>query len=112
MCRTSLDKISTMVISTVLISTTAWSSPAMSDRLLIQRLLPAVVAGLVVSFSFVALFTSALHTPRPNALDVGVMGPPAVAGQVQLKLGQAVRGGFDVHTYADEASARSALRDQ
>jgi hypothetical protein len=77
-----------------------------------KLLLPAVLVGLVVSFAFVAFFTSALHDPRPNGLPVAVVGRPAVAAQVQRGLDQALPGGFDVTRYAREADARSALADQ
>jgi hypothetical protein len=42
-------------------------------RIHLKRLLPAIVAGLVSSFAFVAFFTSALHDPQPNGLAVAVV---------------------------------------
>jgi hypothetical protein len=77
-----------------------------------KRLLAALAVGLVVGFAFVAFFTSALHDPRPNALRVGVVGPPPAAEQVQQRLGQAMPQGFDVQRYDDEAAARHAIREQ
>lgn len=76
------------------------------------RLAAAVAVGLVVGFAFVAFFTSALHAPKPNALSVGVVGPPAAAQQVRVKLAQAIPGGFDVRHYASEADARRGVRKQ
>lgn len=77
-----------------------------------KRLMVAVGVALAVGFAFVAFFTSALHDPRPNALPVGVVGPPQAAKQVQRHLARALPQGFDVRTYADEAAARRAIREQ
>src|SRR4051795_5914058 len=81
-------------------------------RVHLKRLAPAIVSGLVVSFAFVAFFTSALHDPRPNALTVGIVGSPAAAAQTQRELDQALPGGFAVTRYSDEAAARAALHAQ
>jgi hypothetical protein len=77
-----------------------------------RRLVAALAVGLTVGFAFVAFFTSALHDPEPNALRVGVVGPPAAAQQVQRRLAQALPDGFEVRRYADEAGARRAIREQ
>jgi hypothetical protein len=87
-------------------------SPHVPHRLHAQRLLPAIVAGLISSFAFVAFFTSALHDPRPNGLQVAVVGSPAAAREVQRGMDQALPGGFAVERYATEAAARAALEDQ
>ena len=84
----------------------------MAERILLRRLLPAVLAGLVVSFAFITFFTSALHDPRPNGLDIGVVGPAPVVVQVDRELAQALPGAFDVHGYPTLAAARDALRAQ
>jgi hypothetical protein len=81
-------------------------------RALAKRLMAAVGVALAVGFAFVAFFTSALHDPRPNALPVGVVGPPPAAKQVQRHLAQALPQGFEVHTYGNEAAARRAIREQ
>ncbi|MCW2985429.1 MAG: hypothetical protein JWR63_2999 [Conexibacter sp.] len=83
-----------------------------AHRIHLKRLLPAILAGLVSSFAFVAFFTSALHDPRPNGLQVAVVGPPPAAQEVQQSLDQALPGGFAVRRYDDEAAARRALREQ
>jgi len=82
------------------------------SRVHLKRLAPAIVSGLVVSFAFVAFFTSALHDPRPNALTVGIVGSPAAAAQTQRELDRALPGGVAVTRYADEATARAALHAQ
>jgi hypothetical protein len=88
------------------------SSSQVPHRVHARRLLPALLAGVAISFAFIAFFTSALHDPRPNALAVGVVGEPSSVRDLQRGLDQAVPGGFDLHRYADEAAARRAVDDQ
>jgi hypothetical protein len=79
---------------------------------LLQRLLAAAGVGLAVGFAFIAFFTSALHDPKPNAMRVGVVGPPPGAAQVERQLSRAMPGAFDVHRYADAREATDAIREQ
>lgn len=88
------------------------SSSSVSHRIHVRRLLPALLAGAVVSFAFIALFTSALRDPRPNGLAVGVVGAPSAVHGLQRGLDQAVPGGFALTRYGDEATGRDALADQ
>jgi hypothetical protein len=87
-------------------------SSHVSHRVHVRRLLPALLAGVAISFAFIALFTSALHDPRPNGLAVAVVAPPATAAQLQRGLDDALPGGFDVQRYAGEGAAGRALTDQ
>jgi hypothetical protein len=66
---------------------------------------PAIVALALWAFAWPAARTA------PNDLPVGVAGPPAAAEPVAEQLRQR-DGAFDVHTYADEASAREAVADR
>jgi hypothetical protein len=86
--------------------------PSPPLRTLGRRLAPAVLAGSVIAFAFVAFFTSALHNPTPNALRVGVVGPQRLVSDVRARLDQAVPGGFELRRYDQEGAARSALRSQ
>jgi hypothetical protein len=70
-----------------------------------------VAGGLVLAFAFSALYVAAFHAPRAKGLDVGVVGTPAQAAQVQSALDSAQRGSFDVRGYATERAARAALLD-
>lgn len=87
-------------------------SSSASHRVHVRRLLPALLAGVAISFAFIALFTSALHDPRPNGLAVAVVAPPATAAQLQRGLDDALPGGFDVKRYGDEGTAGRALTGQ
>ena len=68
-----------------------------------------VLGGILLLFAFSALYVAAYHAPRARGFDVGVVGSPARAAQVQSALDARARGAFDVHRYADERSARAAL---
>jgi hypothetical protein len=68
-----------------------------------------VIGGLALLFAFTSLYVAAFHAPRPAGIDVGVVGTPAQAAQVQRALDEAASGSFDVHRYATEAQARHAL---
>ena len=48
---------------------------------------------------------------EPRDLPIGVAGPPAAAGAVEQRLASR-DGAFDVHRYADAASARRAIQDR
>jgi hypothetical protein len=79
---------------------------------LLRRLIAAAGIGLAVGFAFIAFFTSALHDPKANRLDVGVVGSSHVVAGVRGQLHGAVPGGFDVHRYRSVATAREAVLDQ
>ena len=81
-------------------------------RVHLRRLLPALVAGLAISFAFIAFFTSALRDPQPNGVAVAVVGPSSSVREIQRGLDQGLPGGFALRRYAGEADARRALVDQ
>jgi hypothetical protein len=70
-------------------------------------LLLAVLAGvLLVAFAWPAS-RSALHD-----VPLGVAGPAAAADQAERQLAAARPGAFEVHRYADEAAARTAVTER
>ena len=71
----------------------------------------AVLGGLVLVFAFTALYVSAFHAPRPKGFDIGVVGAPQQAAQIQSALDKGSRGAFDVRRYDTEPRARAALLD-
>jgi hypothetical protein len=77
-----------------------------------RRLLPALLAGVAISFAFIAFFTTALRDPQPNGLAVAVVGSPAAVGELQRGLDQTLPGGFALRRFGGEAGARGALHDQ
>jgi len=75
----------------------------------VSRVVGRIVVGLVLLFAFTALYVAAYHSPRARHVDIGVVGTPAQATQVQVALDAEHRGSFDVRTYAGESQARAAL---
>ena len=70
-----------------------------------------VVGGLLFVFLYTVVYVAAFHAPRAKGIDVGVVGTPAQAAQVQGALDATSRGAFDVRRYGTEARARAALLD-
>ncbi len=71
-----------------------------------------VGGGLVMLFAFTAIYVAAFHAPRAKGFDVGVVGTPADATQLQSALDGEDRGAFDVRGYDTERDARTALLDR
>jgi nucleotide-binding universal stress UspA family protein len=72
-----------------------------------------IIANTLFAAIFVALVLSMFHDPAPHELPVGIVAPPAVAGQVEEALGSAVPGGFDLRVYHSDTAARAAItRDE
>lgn len=65
--------------------------------------------GLALLFAFTTLYVAAFHAPRAKGLDVGVVGTPAQAAQLQSALDLRARGAFDVRRYDLVSQARAAL---
>lgn len=82
------------------------SSPSQAGRLIaVVLLIPALVALALWAFAWPAARTA------PRDLPVGVAGAPAAAAGVERQLQQR-EGAFEVHRYADEAAARTAIEDR
>ncbi|MDT0309082.1 ABC transporter permease [Streptomyces sp. DSM 44917] len=73
-------------------------------------LLVIVLIPVFVAFALWAFAWPASHG-GPNDLPVGVVGQTAAADRVAAEL-EAREGAFDIHRYADEASAREAIEDR
>jgi hypothetical protein len=99
------------ILSSSSVRSTAMTSP-IPHRVNARRLLPALLAGVVIAFAFVAFFTSALRDPRPHGVEVAVVAAPGEVAQLQHGLDAALPGGFTLRHYATEAAARRALGDQ
>ncbi|MZF89053.1 ABC transporter permease [Streptomyces sp. SID5643] len=71
------------------------------------------VVVLVPLLAALALWAFAWPASRiaPRDLPLGVAGPPAAAAQVEKQL-ERHEGAFEIHRYADEAAARSAIEDR
>src|SRR5258708_21119039 len=83
-----------------------------SRRESLQGLVPPVIGGLLIVVAFIGLIGTAIRSPQPHDIPVGLVGPaPAVQ-----KLASAFRanapGAFQFTTYASEQDARAALDDR
>src|SRR5437763_15221375 len=77
-----------------------------------RRQLIAVVV-LVPVLAALALWALAWPAARtaPRDLPLGVAGPAAASAQVERQL-TGHKGAFEIHRYADEVTARDAVRDR
>jgi hypothetical protein len=80
--------------------------PPWRQLTIIAILLPMMFVLAVLAFAW----PSARLAPRD--LPVGIVGTGAVSQQVRSGLTRSDPGGYDVRLYANEASARSAIRDR
>jgi hypothetical protein len=77
-----------------------------------RRISPAaIVLAPLACALVVTLFAWPSSRLSPRDLPVGVAGPASAAQQVERKL-DSDKGAFEVHRYADEASARQAIEDR
>ncbi|AKH80937.1 hypothetical protein AA958_00740 [Streptomyces sp. CNQ-509] len=71
-----------------------------------------VVLGLFLVLAFAGLMIPGLRNPAPSDMPLGLAGPGPAVAQVEAELDAAAPGAFEVKRYADEAEARTALREQ
>nr|BAE93743.1 putative membrane protein [Streptomyces sp. NRRL 11266] len=72
---------------------------------------PAVL-GLFLVLAFAGLMIPGLRSPAPTDMPLGLAGPGPTVQQVEAQLAAAAPDAFEVKRYADEAEARTALREQ
>jgi hypothetical protein len=80
--------------------------PAWRQLTIIAVLLPLMIVLAVLAFAWPAARIA------PRDLPVGVVGTGTASQQVVAGLTRSDPGGFDVHMYADEGTARSAIEDR
>ncbi|HTW01378.1 MAG TPA: universal stress protein [Streptosporangiaceae bacterium] len=68
-----------------------------------------VAGNLAFAAVLVTLVLSAYHQPQPHGLPVGVVAPAQVTRHLQATLGAHAPGAFDLHSYLNTASARTAI---
>lgn len=76
-----------------------------------KRALVVTALGIVLILLYVVLYLLPTHHPRPNGLEVGVVGPAAQAQQLRGTLG-AQDPGLSIRRYASVASATRAIRER
>src|SRR5713101_3793871 len=75
-------------------------------------LVPPLVGGLVIVVVFIGLIGTAIRSPQPHDIPVGLVGPAPDAQQVSSSFGANAPGAFQFTTYASEQDARAALDDR
>jgi hypothetical protein len=88
------------------------SSPVFASHPPLKHHVAPVAIGLVVLFAFVALFTSALHDPRPIDLEVAVVGDEGQIVEMQHLLDTEMSDAFELVGYEDREAATVALKEQ
>jgi hypothetical protein len=64
---------------------------------------------LVAVFALAASNVAANHSPKPDGLPVGIVGPPAAVAVARAELARATPGAFAVHAYRSLTTARTAV---
>ncbi len=80
--------------------------PPWRQLLAVTVVLPVLIGLAVLAFAWPAARIA------PRNLPVGIVGTTPATAQVAAGLDRAEPGGFDLHLYPDEASARVAIRDR
>ena len=80
--------------------------PPWRQLTIIAVLLPLMIVLAVLAFAWPAARIA------PRGLPVGVVGTATASERVLAGLNRSDPGGFDVRRYADQASARAAIRDR
>ncbi|WP_407563215.1 hypothetical protein [Streptomyces sp. 184] len=75
-------------------------------------LIGPLAIGLFLVLAFAGLMIPGLRDPAPSDMPLGLAGPGPAVEQVEAQLATAAPGAFEVTRYADEAEARTALREQ
>lgn len=71
-----------------------------------------LLLGLFLVLAFAGLMIPGLRNPAPSEMPLGLAGPGPAVAQVEAQLAAAAPDAFEVTRYADEAEARTALREQ
>jgi hypothetical protein len=78
----------------------------------LRGLVPPLVGGLLIVIVFIGLIGTAIRSPQPHDISVGLVGPAPAAEQISSSFGANAPGAFQFTTYASEPDARAALDDR
>ena len=79
---------------------------------ILEQLLPPVVGGLLILVALIGLIGTAIKSPQPHDIPVGLAGPASAVQQISSSFQTAAPGALQFTTYASEQEARSALDAQ
>ncbi|MGX7679667.1 ABC transporter permease [Jatrophihabitans sp. DSM 45814] len=80
--------------------------PAWRQLVIVAGLLPVMIALAILAFAWPAARIA------PRELPLGIVGTPQASEQAVSGLSKVMPGGFALHRYANEASARAAIDDR
>ena len=83
-----------------------------SRRESLRGLIPPLVGGLVIVVVFIGLIGTAIRSPQPHDIPVGLVGPDPAVQQISSSFSTNAPGAFQFTTYASEQDARAALDDR
>jgi hypothetical protein len=84
----------------------------MSRRKSLIGLVPPLVGGLLIVVVFIGLIGTAIKSPQPHDIPVGLVGPAPAVQQMTSAFDTNAPGAFQFTTYASEQDARAALDDR
>jgi hypothetical protein len=83
-----------------------------SRRESLRGLVPPLIGGLLIVVVFIGLIGTAIRSPQPHDIPVGLVGPAPAVQQISSSFGANAPGAFQFTTYASEEDARAALDDR
>jgi hypothetical protein len=84
----------------------------LSRRQSLTGVVPPLVGGLLIVVVFIGLIGTAIRSPQPHDIPVGLVGPAPAVQQTTSAFGANVPGAFQFTTYSSEQDARAALDDR
>jgi hypothetical protein len=83
-----------------------------SRRKSLTGLMPPLVGGLLIVVVFIGLIGTAIRSPQPHDIPVGLVGPAPAVQQMTSAFDTNAPGAFQFTMYASEQDARAALDDR
>src|SRR6266478_3883431 len=80
-----------------------------SRRESLRGLVPPLIGGLLIVVVFIGLIGTAIRSPLPHDIPVGLVGPAPAVQQISSAFGTNAPGAFQFTTYGSEADAKAAL---
>jgi hypothetical protein len=74
--------------------------------------MPPLIGGLLIVVVFIGLIGTAIRSPQPHDIPVGLVGPAPALQQMTSAFGTKAPGAFEFTTYASEQDARAGLDDR
>src|SRR5260370_28044218 len=83
-----------------------------SRRESLRGLVPPLIGGLLIVIVFIGLIGTAIRSPQPHDIPMGLVGPAPAVQQISSSFGANAPGAFQLMTYSSEHDARAPLDDR